>query len=85
MEAMDALSTRFLDWMSASGGGEESHYNVSLDYGTLAAGRHGLEPRRVQRSGLRGPSRGMQGIRLVLQCVEAQHSAVFGEELRKLA
>ncbi|KQK08724.1 hypothetical protein BRADI_2g43537v3 [Brachypodium distachyon] len=32
-EAKDALSTRFLDWMS--GDAKENHYNVSLDHGTL--------------------------------------------------
>jgi hypothetical protein len=32
-DAKDALSTRFLDWMS--GGAKENHYNVSLDYGML--------------------------------------------------
>ncbi|KAI4998912.1 hypothetical protein ZWY2020_054254 [Hordeum vulgare] len=29
----DALSARFLDWLG--GGAKDSHYNVSLDYGTL--------------------------------------------------
>lgn len=32
-EAKDALSARFLDWLG--GGAKDSHYNVSLDYGTL--------------------------------------------------
>ncbi|KAK1665660.1 hypothetical protein QYE76_053819 [Lolium multiflorum] len=103
-EAKDALSTRFLDWMS--GGAKENHYNVSLDYGTLIVtdwshvgfnevdygfGEPGYvftmndDVNIVPSVVYLKPPKPKQGIRLVLQCVEAQHSAVFSEELQKLA
>ncbi|TVU35950.1 hypothetical protein EJB05_17857, partial [Eragrostis curvula] len=104
VDAKEALSTRFLDWLS--GGAKENHYNVSLDYGTLVVTDwshvgfnevdYGFgEPSYVFTLNddvnivpsvvYLKPPKPKQGIRLVLQCVEPQHSAVFSEELQKLA
>jgi hypothetical protein len=103
-EAKEALSSRFLDWLS--GGAKENHYNVSLDYGTLVVTDwshvgfnevdYGFgEPSYVFTLNddvnivpsvvYLKPPKPKQGIRLVLQCVEGQHSAVFSEELQKHA
>jgi len=103
-EAKEALSSRFLDWLS--GGAKENHYNVSLDYGTLVVTDwshvgfndvdYGFgEPSYVFTLNddvnivpsvvYLKPPKPKQGIRLVLQCVEGRHSAVFSEELQKHA
>uniref|UniRef100_M8BQH4 3'-N-debenzoyl-2'-deoxytaxol N-benzoyltransferase n=1 Tax=Aegilops tauschii TaxID=37682 RepID=M8BQH4_AEGTA len=103
-EAKDALSARFLDWLG--GGAKDSHYNVSLDYGTLVVTDwshvgfndvdYGFgEPTYVFTLNddvnivpsvvYLKPPKPKQGIRLVLQCVEEPHAAVFTQELEKLA
>ncbi|XP_078168697.1 acyl transferase 9-like [Carex rostrata] len=100
-DAKDALSTKFVDWMS---GGSDTHYNVPLDYGTVTVSdwsRVGFnevdygwgEPKYVftlnDDVNIVGsviylkPPTPKQGIRLMLRCVEEEHSAEFCDDLLK--
>ncbi|OAY82732.1 3'-N-debenzoyl-2'-deoxytaxol N-benzoyltransferase [Ananas comosus] len=103
-DAKEALSTQFVDWIN--GGTKCNHYNMPLDYGTVALSdwsRLGFneidygwgEPSYVFTLNddanviafaiyLKPPAP-KQGIRLMLRCVEEEHSALLCDELLKLA